>query len=245
MLKTNSNARHKNVFKRNVFMVLRRLRTCIAKNRVMISYRLLGRKTNRNQWARTQKNAGNWDLYNKLIEYSWHETKTNFPAYFRGLKFCVEHCRGEVLEVGCGIGTMTKWIAQQELVTKVIAIDISPEAIGNLKERQIGKVWPVLMDMQRLNFERRQKFDTVMLCDILEHIYPDEEKSMLISLKTYIDENTYYIISTPIYWMDDPYHVRGFSKSEFKKHLRRYYGKPSTIDYSVGYRQIAVGRFLI
>lgn len=140
---------------------------------------------------------------------------------------------------------MTKWIAQQELVTKVIAIDIFPEAIRKLKECQFEKVHPVLMDLQKLKFERKQKFDTVMICDVLEHVYPDEEKKMLKSLKPYIDKNTYYIISTPIYWMDDPYHVRAFSKSEFKKHLRRYYGEPQIIDYSVGYRQITVGRFSI
>lgn len=238
----------KKVFNQIMFIIprelRRRLRTWVAKNRHMISYRLLGRKIkNRNQWARTEENARNYDLYNRLIEYSWHETETNFPAYFRGLKFCVEHCRGEVLEIGCGIGTMTKWIAQQELVTTVIAIDNSPEAIEKLKEYQFEGVYPVLMDLQSMNFEEGRKFDTVVLCDVLEHIYPDEEKRMLTSLKPYIDTNTTYIISTPIYWMDDPYHVRGFSKSEFKKHLRRYYGEPQIIDYSVGYRQIAVGRF--
>jgi 2-polyprenyl-3-methyl-5-hydroxy-6-metoxy-1,4-benzoquinol methylase len=206
---------------------------------------LLGKKKDRNQWTRTEKNAQNWDTYNKLMEYSWYETEVNFPAYFRGLKFCVEHCRGEVLEIGCGIGTMTKWIAQQELVTRVIAIDNSPEAIEKLRESKFLNVYPILMDLQSLNFEGCKKFDTVMLCEVLEHIYLDEEKKMLISLKPYIDKNTFYIISTPIYWMDDPYHVRGFSKSEFKKHLRRYYGEPQIIDYSVGYRQIAIGRFSI
>lgn len=108
-IKMYSEEMFKNVFNRSVFTIPRRLRIWVVKNRAMISYRFLGRKINRNQWARTEENARNWDLYNKLIEYSWHETKTNFPAYFRGLKFCVEHCRDEVLEVGCGIGTMTKW----------------------------------------------------------------------------------------------------------------------------------------
>lgn len=73
----------KNVFKWSTFIIPRRLRIWIAKNRHMISYRLLGRKINRDQWAKTEENARNWDLYNKLIGYSWHETKTNFSAYFR------------------------------------------------------------------------------------------------------------------------------------------------------------------
>ena len=231
-----------NLLKR-IVIIRRRLRTWAARNRHMISYRLLGTKINRDQWARTEANDRVWDLSNKLTGYSWHETETNFPAYFRGLKFCIEHCKGEVLEIGCGIGTMTKWLAQQELVIKVTAIDISPEAIEKLKEYQFEKVYPVLMDLKSMNFDRGQKFDTVMICEVLEHIYPDEEKKMLASLKAYIDKNTRYIISTPIYWMDDSYHVRGFSKREFKRHLRRYYGEPQIIDYSVGYRHIGVGRF--
>lgn len=245
MLKKIRTQDNKNVFNRSAFLIPRRMRTWAAKSRHMISYRLIGRKINRKQWDRTEENVRVWNLSNKLIGYSWHETETNFPAYFRGLKFCVEHCRGEVLEIGCGIGTMTKWIAQQELITRVTAIDISPEAIKKLEEYQFENVYPILMDLQSLNFEESKKFDTIVICEVLEHIYPDEEKKMLTSLRSYIDKNTHYIISTPIYWMDDSYHVRGFSKREFKTHLRRYYGEPQIIDYSVGYRQIAVGRFSI
>lgn len=221
----------------------KRLRACIAKNRHMISYKLLAKKIDRNQWVKVEKNVKDWELYNKLISYTWQETQDNFPDYFKGLKYCVEHSWGEVLDIGCGIGTMTKWIVEAKEVKKIIAIDFSQEAIDQLKKYNFKKVYPIRMDLQNLKFEQGQKFDTLVICEVIEHIYPDEEKRMLSSLKPYIHDNTCYIISTPIYWMDDHSHVRGFSKTEFKKHLNRYYGEPEIIDYSVGYRQIAIGKF--
>jgi 2-polyprenyl-3-methyl-5-hydroxy-6-metoxy-1,4-benzoquinol methylase len=206
-------------------------------------YKIFKIKIDRNQWATKVENEENWNKYNKLMELNWEETKANYPNYFNGLKFCIQHCRGEILEIGAGIGAMTKWIKEQESVTKIIAIDFFIEAIRKLKEFNFNNVYPLLMDLKDLGFKKGHKFDVVIICEVLEHIYPDEERKMIRSLKPYIDENTHYIISTPIEWMDATYHVRGFSKMEFKRHLRLYYGAPLEIDYSAGYRQIGIGRF--
>ncbi|MBN1969068.1 MAG: hypothetical protein JW870_06850 [Candidatus Delongbacteria bacterium] len=66
---------------------------------------------------------------------------------------------------------------------------------------------------------------------------------MLNTLRLYIDSKTAFIISTPIGWLSDPYHVRGLSKRKFEQHLKKYYGAPIEIDYSSGYSQIAFGYF--
>jgi 2-polyprenyl-3-methyl-5-hydroxy-6-metoxy-1,4-benzoquinol methylase len=213
------------------------------KNRKLILYKIFRIKIDRNQWAATVENEDNWNTYSKLMELNWEEIEASYLNFFKSLKFCMQHCRGEVLEIGAGIGIMTKWIKDQEGVTKVIAIDLFIEAIKKLKEYDFDNVYPLLMDLKDLGFKKDHTFDVVIICEVLEHIYPDEEIKMIRSLKPYVDENTRYIISTPIDWMDDPYHVRGFSKMEFERHLRLYYGAPIEIDYSSDYRQIGIGRF--
>jgi len=99
------------------------------------------------------------------------------------------------------------------------------------------------MPLENIKFDDKRKFDTVLICEVIEHIYPDEERKMLNSLRPYIDSKTAFIVSTPIGWMPDPYHVRGFSKRNFKRHLKKYYGTPKEIDLYSGYSQVAFGWF--
>jgi 2-polyprenyl-3-methyl-5-hydroxy-6-metoxy-1,4-benzoquinol methylase len=208
--------------------------------KIILWYLFRKKVNNRNQWNR--ENNFLWDTYNKLMSYSWDETKTN-PQYFKRLNFVVEKCEGRVLEIGCGIGTMTKWISKSDRVKEVIAIDAFPEAIEELKKYNFSKVKPLQMYLENIKFEDAQIFNTVVISEIIEHIYPDEEEKMLKGLRPYINSTTSYIISTPIGWMPDPYHIRFFSKKRFKTHLEKYYGEPMEIDCLLDYSQSAFGYF--
>lgn len=52
-----------------------------------------------------------------------------------------------------------------------------------------------------------------------------------------------FVVSTPIGFMPDPAHLRGFKKGDFIKHLEKYYGKVKDIHYTDG-QQIAFGYFI-
>lgn len=168
---------------------------------------------------------------------------SNAPQYFQRLDFVVKRCEGRVMEIGCGIGTMTRWICKSNKVKEIVAIDASLEAIEKLKTYSLPKVTPLQMRLENINFNDGMKFDTVVVCEVIEHIYPAEEKRMLNALQPYIDSKTAFIVSTPIGWMPDPHHTRGFSKNKFRRHLKRYYGDPVEIDYSSGYSQVVFGYF--
>ncbi len=55
-------------------------------------------------------------------------------------------------------------------------------------------------------------------------------------------EGTRFVVSTPINFMPDPTHLRGFTKTEFIEHLERYYGTVEEVKYN-GIQQVAWGFF--
>jgi len=200
---------------------------------------LLGIRINRDQWISDEDTY----TYNKLMTLSWEETELYAPKYFKRLKFSLGKARGTVLELGCGMGTMTRWLSESENTEKIWAVDSSKRAIKQLKSYKLPKVTPLNLPVENLSLAREVRFDTVMICELLEHIYPDEEIKMLRFLDHVINPKTRFVVSVPIGKLPDPYHVRSFSKQKFRKHLMRFYGNPIEVDYSSGYSQIAWGFF--
>lgn len=211
------------------------------RHRGVIQWRLFNKKIDRNQWDSQQ--ADLWLDYRLLMKISWEETALKYPQYFNRLNFSVSRCHGRVLEIGCGIGNMTRWISKNEKVNSITAIDFSKEAIDELKLYKIPKVETLVMGAEKINFLQGVLFDTVVLCEVLEHLYPDEEMQMLASLKRYLHSKTFFIISTPIGWLPDSCHSRGFSQKEIIKHVKKYYGEIKEIDLSAGYSQSIFGNF--
>lgn len=199
------------------------------------------KRIERNQWL--DPGSESRRIYRRQMSWSWEETRELAPDYFERLRFAVEKAQGKVLEIGCGIGSMTRWLAASPGVESVTATDAFEQAIQELKQYNIPRTQALVMPLEALQFPDGTHFDTVMLCEILEHLYPDEEKRMLKGLRGYVDGRTRYVVSTPIGWLADPHHVRGFSKEQFRRHLARRYGPPIEIDYASGYSQSGFGLF--
>ena len=74
----------------------------------------------------------------------------------------------KVLDIGCGNGFLTCKIAEK--AQKVVAIDISKEAISNAKNNFAREnIEYVIGDATKYNF--KEHFDIIVLSNILEHIY--------------------------------------------------------------------------
>ncbi len=200
-----------------------------------------GGKIERDQWSSTRDD--NWRTYRNIMTWSWEETATYAPEYFKRLGFSVSKAAGRVLEVGCGIGSMTRWLSQSTEVDDIVAIDTSPEAIDELKKRGLPRVTPLRMNLEDIQLDIRRPFDSVLICEVLEHLYPNEELRFLDSIRSHVDSKTRFVVSVPIGWMNDPYHVRGFSKAAFRRHLRRLYGNPIEIDVFIWIFPSCVGMF--
>jgi len=105
-----------------------------------------------------------------------------------------------VLEIGCGIGTLTGLLAAK--AGKVLAVDISPESIARAKQR-LGKYSNLsLLVSDMSDFSTTEKFDFVVLPDVLEHIPVEQHASLFKTIATVLKDDGRVCIHIP-----DPYYL--------------------------------------
>lgn len=100
-----------------------------------------------------------------------------------------------VLEIGCGPGSITKVLAQKNQC-EVFGFEYDESAIAIVKEYCVDVVqgdlnkedWP-------LSLPKNKKFDAVVAADVLEHIYNPE--SVLNQMRSFIDKSGFIVLSLP------------------------------------------------
>ncbi|MCC6572363.1 MAG: class I SAM-dependent methyltransferase [Planctomycetes bacterium] len=203
--------------------------------RLRLALAATGVRISRNQW-----DAAGLAHYREQMKWTWAETREKAPDYFKRLEASIAGVSGRVLEIGCGVGTMTRWIAASDKVTEVVAVDGFELALAELRAAKLPKVRPLHMQADNLRLPPGH-FDTVMLCEVIEHLYADEELRLISSIRPHLAPNARYVVSCPVGWMEDATHVRAFGKRCFRRHLERYYGPVQKVDFSSGYSQVATG----
>jgi cyclopropane fatty-acyl-phospholipid synthase-like methyltransferase len=103
-----------------------------------------------------------------------------------------------ILEVGCGIGTVSHLLANQVKKGEVLAVDISPESISKAKE-----IWK---DQSNLQFEvsdmsdfdkPNKSFDFFVFPDVLEHIPVDQHSPLFQNIQKHSHSESVVIIHIP------------------------------------------------
>ena len=102
-----------------------------------------------------------------------------------------------VLEIGCGIGTVTQLISKYLSHGKIVAVDISPESIETAKQlnKSLNNIEFLVSDMS--NFHHRTKFDFVVLPDVLEHIPVENHKTLFKTIREHIHIDSTIFINIP------------------------------------------------
>lgn len=111
-----------------------------------------------------------------------------------------------ILEVGCGIGTVSHLLATQVPQGKVLAVDISPESIEKAKV-----LWK---DQKNLSFEvsdmsdfdkKGETFDLFVFPDVLEHIPVDQHFRLFQNIQKHSHADSVIFIHIPapryLQWM--------------------------------------------
>ncbi|MFC3417283.1 class I SAM-dependent methyltransferase [Algoriphagus hitonicola] len=111
-----------------------------------------------------------------------------------------------VLEVGCGIGTVSHLLANQVKNGDVLAVDISPESIGKAQ-----KIWA---DQSNLQFEVSdmsdfskpgQHYDFFVFPDVLEHIPVDQHRRLFQNIQAHSHQDSVIFVHIPspryLQWM--------------------------------------------
>lgn len=217
-----------------------RLRGYLRPLAIHLQWRLGGRRIDRDQWAGAENALV---TYRQQRDLPWPEVQALFPAYSLRAGAAIARTRGRVLEVGCGIGNMTRHIAQRSEVESVLAVDGFASATAELQALGLPKVRVQTAAADGLALPSGELFDTVVLCEFIEHLYPDEELRLLEALRPHLAPGAGWVVSVPVGWLEDPHHVRAFSPAAFSRHLRRHYGPVQGRDDSSGYAQVAWGEF--
>jgi len=103
----------------------------------------------------------------------------------------------KILEIGCGIGTLTKLIHSYITNGYIVGVDISSENIRLATERfkKSKKCEFIVSDMT--DFSYNGKFDFIILPDVLEHIPIEQHKNLFSVLSSITHENSKIIINIP------------------------------------------------
>ncbi len=102
----------------------------------------------------------------------------------------------QILEIGCGIGTVTKLLSRYASKGHILAVDISPESIEFAKKFVTGKnVTFLVSDMS--DFKQNQLFDFIILPDVLEHIPLENHYNLFKNLSQCCKATTTVFINIP------------------------------------------------
>ncbi len=100
-----------------------------------------------------------------------------------------------VLDLGCGTGITTKYIA--ELGAKVIGIDLSPKLIEFAKDNSFHENAEYRVgDIIKVDLGKK-KFDVMCLCDIMEHIPREKIPHLIENIERYSHKNTIIYLNIP------------------------------------------------
>jgi hypothetical protein len=175
----------------------------------------------------------------KFNEYDGWELKHFDKSYnFRNYQFKLfnKYIKGSIAEIGPGRGG--NLIYYLDKANKIDLYEPSKEIYFQLRNR--------FRKYKKINFynkvfKSKKKYDSILYMDVLEHIKYD--RSEIINALNSVKKNGYLIINVPAFshlyseFDEDVGHYRRYSKSDFKKILKKVkFQKTSYVYYdSVGY----------
>jgi len=141
------------------------------------------------------------DISKFYDEFSSQQSKTGVnirhKTILRNLKQNGLCNNSNVLEIGCGIGTVTGLIGKVVTKGKVIAVDISVQSIGVARKNNKGKSNIQFLVSDMSDFKSEIKFDVVVLPDVLEHIPVDQHKALFKTIRGNTHDSSFVLINIP------------------------------------------------
>ena len=128
--------------------------------------------------VKTSKNLRHYTLINKIIDEGLNK-------------------HSKVLEIGCGIGTLTELLYKFIKKGQIVATDISDISIS-IAKKNIGisnRIEYIVSDMVDFNYP--QKFDFIILPDVLEHIPIENHNDLFGTIAKHMHSSSKIIINIP------------------------------------------------
>lgn len=102
-----------------------------------------------------------------------------------------------VLEIGCGNGTLTNFIAGHIPNGRIVGADISPETIKMAKAKFSNRKNIEFLVSDMTNFKYDYKFDFVVFPDVLEHIPIEAHDNILKTIAGNVHQGSIVFVNIP------------------------------------------------
>ncbi|MBX2982710.1 MAG: methyltransferase domain-containing protein [Flavobacteriales bacterium] len=102
-----------------------------------------------------------------------------------------------VLEIGCGIGTVTGLIAKATSKGSVLGVDISPKSIEHARRNLAKQRHVRLLVSDMSDFQENNRFDLVVLPDVIEHIPVEQHPALFATIAAHLAPNGRVLINVP------------------------------------------------
>lgn len=116
---------------------------------------------------------------------------------FKNLKNLGLKSNSNVLEIGCGIGTVSHLILKHITEGSFVGLDISSESIELAKKRNAFHKKAEFLVNDMSNFTHKTKFDFVVFPDVLEHIPVEQHANIFKTISELTTPNAVVLINIP------------------------------------------------
>ena len=136
------------------------------------------------------------EFYNEWVDHLSKETD-NHKFIFKGLEQCNLEPGKTVLDLGCGTGLTTIFMARQGC--KVTGVDFADKLIEYAEEHNSNKNTEYIVgDITEIDLEK--PFDLIVLSDVIEHVAPGK----LGALMETVQKHAHYLT---VVYVNIPYHL--------------------------------------
>jgi trans-aconitate 2-methyltransferase len=150
---------------------------------------------------KTEQSVSKQQVENFYDTYKEHQSRLGINirhrTIFKNLKKAGLKTNSHVLEIGCGIGTVSHLILKYVSKGTFVGTDISPESINVAKSTNglYKNAEFIVSDMS--NFAHKIKFDFVVFPDVLEHIPVEQHPNIFKTISTLTTPNAVVLINIP------------------------------------------------
>lgn len=115
----------------------------------------------------------------------------------KNLKHAGLKTNSNVLEIGCGIGTVSNLILKYITEGSFVGLDISPESINMAKNFNSFHKKAEFLVNDMSNFTHKTKFDFIVFPDVLEHIPVEQHANIFETVSKLSSDKAVILINIP------------------------------------------------
>lgn len=141
------------------------------------------------------------DISRWYDEFSSEQEKTSVNLrHYRIMGFLISaglKPGSRILEIGCGIGTLTGLLRKYNGKGEIVAVDISRTSVEIARKRLKNAPDVTFMVSDMSDFSHPGSFDFIVLPDVLEHIPVEHHKSLFRTLANHMHDKSRILIHIP------------------------------------------------